>query len=158
MSPQTIAKLNIKYPEIDFHAGDMFSYQNYKLEHFDLVTSSEVFEHISPSQRRDFVKLARNLLKRNGILILTTPNEIVMDSLELRAEQPLDFWLKPNELFKEFENDFELVAFHTASFCIKGKYWNRLLKMIPVLNKLIDRALFHTKNGKYQMLVARRRN
>ena len=39
-----------------------------------------------------------------------------MEALNLRAEQPLDFWLTPDELKECFQGDFEITALHTASF------------------------------------------
>ena len=42
LSPATIAQLSECYPAIDWHSGDMFSYQGFKYGDYDLVTSSEV--------------------------------------------------------------------------------------------------------------------
>jgi len=47
---------------------------NFPESSVDAVLSFDVIEHISPNQIKDFLKEMKRVLKKNGSLIITTPN------------------------------------------------------------------------------------
>jgi 2-polyprenyl-3-methyl-5-hydroxy-6-metoxy-1,4-benzoquinol methylase len=59
--------------EINFRLGNMFSIdQLYPPDYFDFVICTEVLEHIEATD--ELIKKIRRVLRRGGILYLTTPN------------------------------------------------------------------------------------
>lgn len=69
LSSYAIDKLKIKYPEMSFICGDIFKVELDKK--FDVIFLSEVLEHIIDEQK--LLKKINNLLKTNGVLILSVP-------------------------------------------------------------------------------------
>jgi len=73
-------------------------------ETFDIVVSSEVIEH-TPNPRKSFEELAR-VLKKNGVLALTTPNKVwhpsvvVANAFKLRPYEGYENWVSWKELRK----------------------------------------------------------
>jgi len=65
LSKKTILNIKKKNKKINFHYGDMFTFNKYKRAEYDLVVSSEVMEHININQRIKYVELIKNLLKKN---------------------------------------------------------------------------------------------
>lgn len=157
LSEATIAQIAKENPDIEFKAGDMFAYDGYDWGSYDLVTSSEVMEHIQIDKREAYVEIIHRLLKDKGIALITTPNMLEMKRLGWSPEQPLDFWMTPNELRSYFEDKFDILAFRTASYCLKNRIMNRLWKLIPFANRITDRLISTTELGKYQLLVVRKR-
>lgn len=45
---------------------------------FDLITSFETIEHIYPEQQRAFLEASVHLLKENGMLLISTPNDALL--------------------------------------------------------------------------------
>ena len=52
--------------------GDFMEKKYFKDKKFDIVVAGEIIEHVFDTDL--FIEKAKNLLKKNGILILTTPN------------------------------------------------------------------------------------
>ncbi|WPP42079.1 class I SAM-dependent methyltransferase [Paenibacillus hunanensis] len=46
-------------------------------EEFDCVVSFEVIEHVDSNIQRAFLREARRVLKKNGVLIISTPNKLI---------------------------------------------------------------------------------
>jgi 2-polyprenyl-3-methyl-5-hydroxy-6-metoxy-1,4-benzoquinol methylase len=153
LSESTINEISKKFPQIEFIAGDMFSKNNLAWGEYDLVVSSEVMEHIQISQRESYVDIIHRLLKEKGIAVVTTPNMLEMSRLGWSAEQPLDFWMTPMELRGYFDRKFTVLELSTTSYCFKNIVLNRLWKLIPFVNNVVDRLIQESNRGKYQIIV-----
>lgn len=80
----------------------------FKNDSFDIVLSTEVIEHtLNPGKA--IAEMAR-VLKRNGILILTTPNKVwypaiyLATKLKLRPYEGVENWISPNEAKRNIIN------------------------------------------------------
>ena len=73
----TLAKDNAKKFGLDmqckFITGDILKQRNLSKQTFDVIVCSEVIEHVSDPQK--IIDFAYKLLKKNGLIILTTPND-----------------------------------------------------------------------------------
>ncbi|MFN7925512.1 MAG: class I SAM-dependent methyltransferase [Bryobacteraceae bacterium] len=102
----------MRYPGCTFETIDI---PNWKREGnaFDLVTSSEVIEHIEPKAQPGYLEVAHRILRPGGYLILTTPNASTVKAAGGRAysNQPLEFWLRAAELRNLVGRQFEILAF-----------------------------------------------
>jgi len=82
LSDQAIATARAKYPEIEFHAGNLYEYP-LPLSCFDAVVAQEVFDHV-PDQDA-FLGRVHALLKPGGWLALSCTNAFVVDRLAPEA-------------------------------------------------------------------------
>ena len=96
------------FPQIKFTAGtleDIIKNDNY--HKFDIIVCSEVIEHISNSEKSNFINLIHHALKPNGHVIISTPRKEVLLDLLLRSKnpnQPIEDWLSEPELLRYFLN------------------------------------------------------
>jgi SAM-dependent methyltransferase len=155
----------VRHPKLAFIDGDILTLD--LDQRFDVVVTSEVIEHLLVEDQPRFVRKCSNLLFPRGWLVLTTPNPSVMKRLVAHIHlqpQPIENWLKPQELRALVESFFE-VRFHgSIRFCpdILRKYKVTRLSYgmfydVLKLFKIIDRALGSSMNGLYQALVAVRK-
>ena len=76
-------------------------------ESFDVVTSFETLEHLH--QRNLFLSELKRVLKRDGFLILSTPNANYTKPVNGTPSNPFHiFEYKPEELSAELENHFDV--------------------------------------------------
>lgn len=68
-----IAKREVKAKNIKFQKGDVFDIQKITKEKFDIVTFFDVIEHIPKNSEIKALKIINTSLKKQGILLLTTP-------------------------------------------------------------------------------------
>lgn len=130
---------------------------------YDIVISSEVIEHIQ--QKEMYVETIRNILKPNGILILTTPNGRVRGNWDKAGmgTQIIEEWLTPKELKNLFNESMELILLKTFifDFCYNGIYRimsaPKLLNFIDIfgLLPLYDVLRRMANLGLYQIYIAR---
>lgn len=114
---------------------------------FDVVVSFETIEHISEEQQHLFLKETKRVLKKDGILIISTPDKLYYS----------DKWNYTNEFhIKEFyENEFQLFLNNYFKY-IKPHYQAQeicsLIQCIDsdVLNIVANRLLNH---GKYIITI-----
>jgi len=66
------AKKNYQEKNINFLIDDAQTLNSQKDNSFDLIISFETIEHIKSSE--DFIKQTKRLLKKDGVLIISTPN------------------------------------------------------------------------------------
>jgi 2-polyprenyl-3-methyl-5-hydroxy-6-metoxy-1,4-benzoquinol methylase len=78
LSVRAIATARAKYPEIEFHAGNLYEY-SLPLSSFDAVVAQEVFDHV-PDQDA-FLGRVHALLKPGGWLALSCTNAFAVDRL-----------------------------------------------------------------------------
>jgi len=82
LSDQAIATARAKYPEIEFHAGNLYEYP-LPLSRFDAVVAQEVFDHV-PDQDA-FLGRVNALLKPGGWLALSCTNAFAVGRLAPEA-------------------------------------------------------------------------
>lgn len=63
------------YSNINFKLGDLYSLKNIKTK-FDLVICANVIAYFSNDEKDLFFKQIRNMINRNGFLIISEPNEL----------------------------------------------------------------------------------
>jgi 2-polyprenyl-3-methyl-5-hydroxy-6-metoxy-1,4-benzoquinol methylase len=76
LSNEAIQIARTKYPEIEFHAGDLYEYP-LPLAHFDAVVAQEVFDHV-PDQAA-FLARVEALLKPGGYFAVSCTNRFVIE-------------------------------------------------------------------------------
>lgn len=100
------------FPNLDFRNGTLKDFiENKCLNKFDLVVSSEVIEHVSDSEKDEFVSSIAKLIKKNGYLIVSTPRQEALKdySLYMKPSQPIEDWMTENEVEVLFtRNGFEV--------------------------------------------------
>jgi len=76
LSNEAIAIARAKYPEIEFHAGDLYQYP-LPLAHFDAVVAQEVFDHVSDQDA--LLGRVEALLKPGGYFAVSCTNRFVIE-------------------------------------------------------------------------------
>jgi 2-polyprenyl-3-methyl-5-hydroxy-6-metoxy-1,4-benzoquinol methylase len=115
LSDQAIATARAKYPEIEFHAGNLYEYP-LPLSCFDAVVAQEVFDHV-PDQDA-FLGRVHALLKPGGWLALSCTNAFVADRLAPEAfpAQPAAHIWRPltmRELREMLATRFSVLALYS---------------------------------------------
>ncbi len=123
------------YPHIEFTAGTPRMMLDKGLDnHFDLIVSSEVLEHVPYAEQQSFMRVISDLLNETGDLILTTPRAEIMDvwmEQYANASQPIEDWVSEAQLAQLVANADLTMVEH-----------NRFLTYSGALRKnILDRAL-----------------
>lgn len=126
---------------------------------FDIIIATEVFEHqVNP---KEFMETAFDLLKKDGLLVLTVPNKdrFFMKQREMPADVPPHHFLKLSKKFfiKSFKkNLIHLEDFHNRQSTTKStsqslsklilkkeKYWPLFVPIIPLirLGQILDNII-----------------
>lgn len=95
------------FPNINFISGVAEDLINTNTNFYDLIVSSEVYEHIEDELKDDFIKNINSLLKSNGSVIISTPRkevEIIWHK-HLGANQPIEDWVTEKDLEEKFNNN-----------------------------------------------------
>jgi 2-polyprenyl-3-methyl-5-hydroxy-6-metoxy-1,4-benzoquinol methylase len=126
-----------RWPAVsEFHAADVTQWRPGR--QFDLVVSSEVFEHID--DKRAFVDTVHTILKPGGYLLLTTPNRRLKRQWDAgqQGQQFIEIWVTPGELRTLFGRHF--LAMHHATFLFDALYTGVFrYTSAPKLISLLDR-------------------
>ena len=105
--PAAIERAKILFPQLDVRVADSAKLiaEGFAPQ-FDLVVSSEVIEHVVHSQKPEFVRNLKRLLKPNGLAILTTPRgELWQQWKRLgNGTQPVEEWITESDLKKLCES------------------------------------------------------
>ena len=88
------------FPEIAFHAVDSTTWASEHGAAYDLVTSSEVIEHVRDSEKPAFIRSLAALVVPGGSVLLTTPRGEVSGKWFVgeRAQQPVEDWITASAL------------------------------------------------------------
>ncbi len=111
LSKRHMDEAKANFPAINFIHGDLFTHPLEK-NAFDLVVSQQVIAHV-PDQEQ-YVRLAAELLRPNGWLILSTNNKFVMDRLGEKYDDHkklghIEDWLSTRGLKKLLRKDFNIL-------------------------------------------------
>jgi GT2 family glycosyltransferase len=102
------------FPYLRFEAGTaetVFARADFKP--YDVVLCSEVIEHVPHTEKANFIRGLRQLLKPGGYVILTTPRGDVWDQWSAIAppNQPVEDWLTEAQLAEFLEGEgFQLAG------------------------------------------------
>lgn len=90
-----IEKENIICTPVDLRKGKF----PWKSDFFDFIVFSEVMEHLVPSDIPLLIKEFRRVLKKNGFLLITTPNvaSLIKRLNLLRGKNPVEFDLRVHD-------------------------------------------------------------
>jgi len=139
---------------------------------YDLVVSSELYEHLDSEGQTTFLKKVSNLLHEDGFLILTTPNRpihevFVKDFKDLVDEmQPTENWVDSATLSESLEPYFIILSlesvfpYHLLKR-VRGKWiLNKLVTVMMLLYIPVYRIFIAApkENGLILVLVARKRS
>jgi len=105
--PAAIERAKILFPNLDVRVAEGANLITEGFEaQFDLVVSSEVIEHVVPSQKPEFVRNLKRLLKPNGFAILTTPRGELWKQWQRlgNGAQPVEEWITESDLNKLCES------------------------------------------------------
>lgn len=123
------------YPHLTFTVGTPQTIlENGFGNHFDLVISSEVLEHVPYSEQDAFMSTIAQLLNQTGHLVLTTPRGEILDDWMAQykdACQPIEDWLTEAQLEQLVSKNDLKIAQHMRF----GTYSGALRKSI------LDRAI-----------------
>ena len=126
ISAEAIERAALKYPYVKFLHADILSW-HYPRNSFDVVISQEILEHME--DQKAYLDIAHGLLRKDGYLILTTPNARTMYAMSDKrrrkwANQPIENWLTAKDLKRLLVNNFEIIHLETIvfNFAVKGLY------------------------------------
>lgn len=127
LSDQAIEAARGKYPAVKFIQADLARWEHAGLGPFDVVVSQEVIEHFN--DQRQYLRLAYDLLRPQGYLILTTPNARTFaamreDHQQAWSGQPIENLLDEKRLRQLVEAYFEVLTLRTIipAYGLKGIY------------------------------------
>lgn len=84
ISEETIRHAVIKYADKDnlfFYQGNIAHLSNIETGSIDVVISFETIEHVNAETQRKFLKEIQRVLRRDGLLIMSTPNQRVYSDM-----------------------------------------------------------------------------
>jgi 2-polyprenyl-3-methyl-5-hydroxy-6-metoxy-1,4-benzoquinol methylase len=105
------------YPWVHFYSADILEWEEAsQLGQFDIVVSQEVIEHISDKPK--YLRIAFDLLKDGGTLLLTTPNPRTLGAMreEIRrswSNQPYEEFLTRSHLKQMVRSLFDIADVRT---------------------------------------------
>jgi len=138
LSKEAIRVAKEKHSHVNFFQGNALDY-NFKLNHYDLVVSQEVIEHIEDQEA--YLKVCFQVLKKGGYLIMTTPNKKVFDHLEGGnwSHQPIEKIITPKVFKALVKERFKIISYDSIIFNFGHKGYFKILHnryLIGLTNKL----------------------
>ncbi|WP_417872731.1 class I SAM-dependent methyltransferase [Xanthomarina gelatinilytica] len=138
LSKEAIRIAKEKHPHVNFFQGDALTY-NLKFNYYDLVISQEVIEHIENQEA--YISVCHKVLKKNGYLIMTTPNKKVFDHLEggSWSHQPIEKIMRPKTFKILVNKKFKIISYDSIIFNFGHKGYFKLLNsryVIGITNRL----------------------
>lgn len=137
----------------------------------DLVVFSEVLEHLHRQDQIPAIQSVARIVKKGGIVILTTPNPIGIRSLLflplrlLRQQrgkqpfgQPVENWVKPHELRRMVKAWFYIANMAGTSYAppLTEKLPRPLSGYLHNISRMIGKKELLRSLGEYQYYVLRR--
>ncbi len=169
LSPQAVEQARERYPTASFLCADATRWQPER-GGFDILVSQEVLEHIV--DKPAYLRVARQALRTDGCLILTTPNLRVLEAIpdsERKAiweKQPVELPVHREELNRLLaETGFEIVRTSSAVYGAGKMGLHRIVNSTKLQNALAavklkhpwQRMLLHNDFGMYLLTVAKAR-
>lgn len=116
LSDDAIRSAQIRFPHVKYIQANILEWQVPK-EAFDIVVSQEVIEHVE--DQAGYLQIAKEALRPNGYLILTTPNKNTMlampnEQRENWSSQPIENWLTIKEIRSLVTKGFSILRDYTV--------------------------------------------
>lgn len=168
LSPQAVEQARERYPTASFLCADATRWQPER--EFDILVSQEVLEHII--DKRAYLRVARQALRADGYLILTTPNLRVLEAIpeterkSIWEKQPVELPVHRKELSLLLtEAGFEIVRTSSAVFGCGKAGLHRIVNSTKLQNLLASvgmkqpwqKMLLKRDFGMYLLTVAKAR-
>lgn len=132
------ARTHYNSDNLRYVVDDVTNLQNIGENKFDVVLSFETIEHLDKEERVSYFKNLHNLLKTNGVLIISTPNKKITSPF---SEKPLNKFhtleFTKESLVKEVSSHFEV-----SELCGQ-RFVNRFLTLRPMwfAIRIVERIL-----------------
>lgn len=111
-------------------------------DHFDVIVSFETIEHLLDDDRKKYLAQLRSCLKKDGLLILSTPNKLITSPW---SEKPLN----PYHVLEYYKETLE-EEMHNSGFVVNEWFGQRFVRkvftkrpvylLVRVLEKLSGRS------------------
>lgn len=112
LSQLAVDKANKLYPHVNFEQGNALSH-DFKDKKYDVIISQEVIEHIE--EKHKYLKTCYDVLKKDGYMILTTPNKNVLDHMlegKTWSNQPIELPMSKKHLIKLLKSyNFKIIHY-----------------------------------------------
>lgn len=162
ISPLNIetAKQFVKASNVEFLVSDFFDLTfNHQIE-FDAILFLDVLEHIPPEKRSQLWSKTRDLLKPNGIILLSFPSPEFQNYLQKNHKEKLqiiDECIEIDELLQE--SKMKLKYFNYVDVFEKNQYIHVVLsKNIEYTAEKTDRNLYERFLYKIENFLWRQKN
>lgn len=115
LSNEAVKIANAKHPHVNYFQGSATTYP-FEPQTYDVVISQEVIEHIEDQEK--YIEVCSTILKKDGYLIMTTPNKKVFDHMKggSWSNQPIENILLPSEFKLLVETKFEIISYDSIIF------------------------------------------
>jgi len=150
------------FPDLEFERTDI---EGLMASHgpaaFDVVVSSEVLEHVPDADKSDFLDGVRQLVKPDGVAILTTPRGELLETWQraITSQQPVEEWITEAELDRlavhvgfrvERRCRAHVYGLSPLSRLYASRVFRACARRLPVLERLTDGSRI------YQVVLLRR--
>lgn len=117
-----------KLPNVEYFDKSIFDFKASKK--FDCIMALEILEHIPPQEHNNFINGCLNLLKRGGLLLISTPNSLDEPDADyshvglLNRGRAKQFFKNYRSLIKQayFVNNKKLLTLDVKKFLIKRPF------------------------------------
>ena len=112
LSQLAVDKANKLYPHVNFEQGNALSH-DFKDKKYDVIISQEVIQHVE--EKHKYLKTCYDVLKKDGYMILTTPNKNVLDHMlegKTWSNQPIELPMSKKHLIKLLKSyNFKIIHY-----------------------------------------------
>ena len=115
LSEEAIIEAKKNHPHVNFFQGSALDF-NFESEKYDVVISQEVIEHIEDQEK--YMDVCYNALKKEGYLIITTPNKKVFNHMKGGnwSNQPVEKILLPKEFKSLVKKKLKIITYDSIIF------------------------------------------
>lgn len=142
LSEDAMKVASLNFPTFNFKFGDACN-SDYANGFYDIVISQEVIEHIIDQEK--YISECHKLLKKDGFLILTTPNKFYFDRLKggNYSKQPIENIIDANQLKLFVSKQFKIISFYSIINAkgdfgiykiINSKVFKAIIKILKLTN------------------------
>ncbi len=138
LSEEAISIAKKKHPHVNFFQGSALDFE-FESEKYDVVISQEVIEHIEDQKK--YIEVCWKVLKKNGYLIITTPNKKVFDHMKGGnwSKQPIEKIMTPSIFKNLISSTFKIIKYDSIIMDFGKKGYFKMLNhriVIGGVNKL----------------------
>lgn len=164
LSEEAVKMAQKNHLHVNFFQGSVLDYK-FEIEKYDVVISQEVIEHIEDQKK--YMQVCADVLKKDGYLIMTTPNKRVFDHMiggnwshqpVEKIMSPKDFKVLLSENFKVLTYDSIIMDFGTLGYfkILNHRFFIGFVNKIG-LKKLREFILSKLGFGLHQCILAKKK-